>query len=79
VCLFGNRGKIRCKFQRDTWHGRVAALCAGIATPLAAQSYSSKVIKIIMPFPIGGTNDIIVHAVGDRLAPAAGRKGSEIP
>jgi len=52
------------------YHARLAAvLMAAIAAPLAAQSYPSKVIKIIMPFPIGGTNDIIARAVGDRLAP----------
>ena len=53
------------------YYARLAAvLMAAIAAPLAAQGYPSKVVKIIMPFPIGGTNDIIARAVGDRLAPA---------
>src|SRR5258706_16323121 len=49
--------------------GLAAVLMAALAAQLAAQSYPSKVVKIIMPFPIGGTNDIIARAVGDRLAP----------
>src|SRR5258706_10021216 len=53
------------------YYARLAAvLMAAFAAPLAAQNYPSKVVKIVMPFPIGGTNDIIARAVGDRLAPA---------
>src|SRR3954464_6677994 len=41
------------------------ALCA---LQVAAQNYPVKPIKIVMPFPPGGTNDLIARAVGDRLA-----------
>src|SRR5258706_2106403 len=46
------------------------ALLAAPALPLAAQNYPVKPIKIIMPFPPGGTNDLVARAVGDRLAVA---------
>ena len=43
-------------------------LLAACAPPVAAQNYPVKPIKIIMPFPPGGTNDLVARAVGDRLA-----------
>ena len=44
------------------------ALLAACALPSTAQNYPVKPIKIIMPFPPGGTNDLVARAVGDRLA-----------
>ena len=43
-------------------------LCAAAALPAAGQNYPAKPIKIVMPFPPGGTNDLVARAVGDRLA-----------
>jgi tripartite-type tricarboxylate transporter receptor subunit TctC len=41
-----------------------------VLTPLAAfaQSFPSKPIKLIVPFPAGGPNDIIGRAVGQRMS-----------
>lgn len=36
----------------------------------AQGTYASKPIKLIVPFPTGGTNDIVARAVGDRLSKA---------
>ena len=46
------------------------AVMVATASPLAAQSYPVKPIKIIMPFPPGGTNDLVARAVADRLTTA---------
>ena len=43
-------------------------LLTACALPVTAQNYPVKPIKIIMPFPPGGTNDLVARAVGDRLA-----------
>ena len=36
----------------------------------AQSNYASKPIKLIVPFPPGGTNDIVARAVGERLSKA---------
>jgi len=42
-------------------------VCAQAAEP---GDYPVKPVKIIVPFPTGGTNDIVARAVGDRLSKA---------
>jgi tripartite-type tricarboxylate transporter receptor subunit TctC len=39
----------------------------------AAQTYPAKPIKLIVPFPPGGPNDIIARAVGQRMSEIAGQ------
>jgi tripartite-type tricarboxylate transporter receptor subunit TctC len=41
------------------------ALCSGLA---AAQQFPDKPIRLIVPFPAGGPNDIIARIVGQRMA-----------
>jgi tripartite-type tricarboxylate transporter receptor subunit TctC len=42
------------------------ALCAAVP-PVAAQTYPAKPIRIIVPFPPGGTSDILSRLIGPRL------------
>jgi tripartite-type tricarboxylate transporter receptor subunit TctC len=54
----------------------VAALAALGATAAEAASpadnYPSRVVRLIVPFPAGGTTDIFARHIGDRLAKALG-------
>jgi len=48
------------------------ALC-GVMGAAIAQSYPTKTITIIVPFPPGGTTDVLARAVAQKLGPALGQ------
>jgi len=52
------------------------ALCAGAlaATQAGAQSYPAKPIRVIVPFPAGGTSDILTRMIGAELTKAWGQQ-----
>ena len=49
------------------------ALLAGLAGSAMAQSWPSKPITVVVPFPPGGTTDVLARAVGVELAKALGQ------
>src|SRR5829696_7914837 len=49
-------------------------LCAALLTSAAnAQQFPSKPIRIIVPFPAGGTTDIVARLVGQRMQESMGQ------
>jgi len=44
------------------------ALAAGCAFVAQAQTYPTKLVRIIVPFPAGGTADVLPRIVGEKLA-----------
>src|SRR5207247_2902047 len=56
---------------------RLAALAAaGIVAfpaPASAQSYPSKPIRLVVPFPPGGSLDVVARAIGQKLTEAWGQ------
>jgi tripartite-type tricarboxylate transporter receptor subunit TctC len=52
---------------------RLAVLLLALTLPAAAQDFPSKPIKLIVPFPPGGPNDIIARVVGAKMAELIGQ------
>jgi tripartite-type tricarboxylate transporter receptor subunit TctC len=50
----------------------VAALLL-LATPVLAQTYPNKQVRIVVPFPAGGSADVLCRIVGERLSAAWGQ------
>ncbi len=50
-----------------------AALALAVAGPLAAQPFPSKPLRIIVPFPAGGTTDIAARLVGQKMSESMGQ------
>jgi tripartite-type tricarboxylate transporter receptor subunit TctC len=50
-----------------------AVLVIGFATAAPAQTYPSRPIRMIAPFPAGGLVDVLARAVGDELSKALGQ------
>jgi len=63
--------------MKSTLHRACALLLAGLAAiaalPVLADSFPSKPITIIVPFPPGGTTDVLARTVGQKLTEALGQ------
>lgn len=53
--------------------GALAALLAPLALTAAAQDYPAKVVKIVVPFPAGGSTDVLSRLVAQKLTQAHGQ------
>src|SRR5689334_13027441 len=62
--------------QIRLWHVLLgcAALMLGMGNHTHAQGYPSKPVRLIVPFPPGGGNDILARTVGQRLTEVVGHQ-----
>jgi len=66
---------VRALVSNTRLHACAAAvLLAGIAVDAAAQTYPSKPIRILVPFPPGGSTDFLARGIGNKITAAWGQQ-----
>lgn len=50
-----------------------AALALGIAAPLCAQQFPQRPVRLVVPYPAGGANDIVARLIAPRMSEQLGQ------
>jgi tripartite-type tricarboxylate transporter receptor subunit TctC len=67
--------RVACMYSTVRWCAAIGlvALGASAAFPAAAQEYPQRPIRLIVPFPPGGSNDIVGRVIGQHLSERVGK------
>jgi tripartite-type tricarboxylate transporter receptor subunit TctC len=53
---------------------KIAGLMLALSAPLAAQEYPTKPVRLIIPFPPGGSNDVVGRMIATQLSDRLGKQ-----
>jgi tripartite-type tricarboxylate transporter receptor subunit TctC len=60
--------------MRNWWMGAAALLMAALPATSRAQEWPSRPVRLIVPFPAGGSTDICARIIGDALSRSLGQQ-----
>jgi len=60
--------KVRRRWRASAWIGIVLAALAGSPPAFAGEDYPQRAVKIIVPYPAGGSADVLPRILGDWLS-----------
>ncbi|MGH8616059.1 MAG: Bug family tripartite tricarboxylate transporter substrate binding protein [Burkholderiales bacterium] len=63
------------RFKRSTviLHAAFTTAAVSLSFPVAAQTYPTKSIRLVVPWPAGGVTDVVARIVGERLSQGLGQ------
>ncbi len=53
--------------------GLASGLSLGLATPVSAQGYPERTVKLVVPFAAGGSTDLVARLLADKMGPILGQ------
>jgi tripartite-type tricarboxylate transporter receptor subunit TctC len=62
------------RLQATLWWAVAAAAALLACTPLSAQQYPAKPVKIVVPLPPGGASDLVGRVIAQRLTAGLGQQ-----
>jgi tripartite-type tricarboxylate transporter receptor subunit TctC len=75
LCCTGSSGSrfATGRHQRSSAFALLITICAALVAPIAAAEYPDRLIRIVVAFPPGGSNDIAARVIAPPLATALGQ------
>jgi tripartite-type tricarboxylate transporter receptor subunit TctC len=66
--------EFRAVFRRLSLSLVPCALCLGIGLAAAAETYPTRPVRVVIPFPAGGSIDIVARSIAQRWSPRLGQQ-----
>jgi tripartite-type tricarboxylate transporter receptor subunit TctC len=59
--------------NKRVWIASLALVLGALAWPVSAQTYPARPIRIVVPFPAGGTSDVLARIIGQKMTESWGQ------